>query len=236
MTWIVYLFSFFNVPFDKMNLFLKYVLLPSSIVYQLISFVLIAVLVTLFQLKISGNVFGFFSSKKDKKCEYIINTFKDIGFKKGMILKRWPYYLIAALILGAGLKILSSRYFSYELFREPTFYFLSLRFGIYIFIDFLAKAMIFFTIFNYFLGTYKSIKLAYIFSSLVVFFTLLIITLITSQISIVDILKESFAIEPFMIVMYYWADNSIYYSWILMSTFQTLGLIYYAIQLNIFKV
>ncbi len=230
---VAYLFNFSNVPFDKMHLFLRYILLPSSVVYQAISLILTTILIVFFQIKTSGNLFDFFFSNKNKRRQYLLTIFKNIGFKSGTILKRWPYYLMAFLILAVAFKILTSKNFSYELLQETKFYFLSLGFGIYTFTEFLTKALIFFTIFNYFLVSYKSIKLAYIYSSLITLFTLLIMIPITSQISIIDVLKESLVIEPFMIAMYYWSDNSIYYSWILMSTIQTLGLIYYAIKFGI---
>ena len=191
MVFVVYFFSFFNVPFDEMNLFLKYVSNLSPIFYQLILLVLLIILVTLFQFRISGNISDFFSSGKDKKREYMLSALKDIGFKKGMILKIWPYYLMGVLILGEGVMILSSKYFSNRLLTDPGVYFLLLRFGIYIFINFLAKALIFFTIFDYFLNTYKSIKLAYVYSSLTVLITLLIMTFIMPQISIIDRVFEN---------------------------------------------
>jgi hypothetical protein len=60
----------------------------------------------LFRLKMSGNLSRFFSSGIDEKRQYFFNTLKECGFKKGVILKSFPFYLTAILILLIGVDFL----------------------------------------------------------------------------------------------------------------------------------
>ena len=158
-----------------------------------------------------------------------------MGFKKGEILKRWPFYLVGIVILGTGAMVMGSA-FNEKLFSKPELYFFLTKASIILFMDFLVKALIFFMIFDYFVDVLKSLKLSYLYSALLLLFIDLTAEFAYHNMQIVYALRDSFVVAPWMMAMYYWADNSIFYSWILMSTFQTLGMLFYAIQFNIFKI
>ena len=220
------------VPFKITPLSLKEFSNTYSIFWNILITLLALFLVTAFKLKISGNLTILF--KKGNK-EYLVRALKDSGFKKGEILKRWPFYLAGIVILGVAVKILGSA-FNERLIYNPKVYLILVKGGVFQFANFLGKAILFFAIFDYFLSTLKSRKLAYIYSAVLLLIAYLSVKLFNGNITTIGALKDSFVVAPWMMAMYYWADNSIYYSWILMSTFQTLGLLLYAIQFNIFKV
>ena len=220
------------VPFKITALSLKEFSNIYSIFWNVLITLLVLFLVMAFKLKISGNLTIFF---KKKNKEYLTQALKDSGFKKGEILKRWPFYLSGIIILGVGAKILGS-IFNEGLIYNPKLYLFLVKGGTFQFANFLGKAILFFAIFDYFLSMLKSRKLAYIYSAVFLLIAYLSVKLFNGNITIIGTLKDSFIVAPWMMVMYYWADNSIYYSWILMSTFQTLGLLLFAIQFNIFKI
>ena len=201
---------------------------------RLLVVILTLFLVTMFRLEASKELTNFFSANRKEKRKYFIRALRDMGFRKGEILKKWPFYLVGIVILGTGAMVMGS--FNEKLFSKPELYFFLTKASIILFMDFLVKALIFFMIFDYFVNVLKSLKLSYLYSALLLLFVDLIAELACHNMQIVDALRDSFVVAPWMMAMYYWADNSIYYSWILMSTFQTLGMLFYAIQFNIFKI
>lgn len=231
MLWIIsfifiYLDSYIN---PKIPVFVKSISNNYSILLSILDTLLVLFLITAFKLKNSGNLTIFFK-KKDKG--YLIQALKDAGFKKGEILTRWPFYLSAIFILIIGGTLLSST-FNEGLIYSPKVYLFLMKSGIFQFTNFLGQSILFFAIFDYFLDMSRSRKWAYIYSAIFLLIAGLAAKLFNGDITVVWVLQGSFIIAPWMMAMYYWADNSIYYSWILMSTIQTLLILFYAIQFNI---
>ncbi|BBJ29101.1 hypothetical protein [Athalassotoga saccharophila] len=200
-----------------------------SIILGILDTLLILFLVITFKLKYSGNLSIFF---KEKDKNYLFQALRDIGFKRGEFLKRWPFYFSIILILVVGIQIFSS--INNKIIYSFRPYISFIEINVFIFIMFLGKAVLFFAIFDYFLDILKSQKLAYVYSAIFLLITYLAVkVLFNVNITIMGILRDSFVIAPWMMIMYYWSDNSIYYSWILMSMIQTLGNFYYAIKIGV---
>lgn len=228
--------AFFEGPSEKKPLIEFISNNYSYIFYELLAVVLAIFLVAIFKLKIAGELSNFLSSNNKGRWQYFFRALKDAGFKKGEILKTWPYSFTGVFILVAIYLILASPNFNKNLFFNPNVYLFLTKAAISQFTIFLGKAIIFFSIFDYFLNIFKSRKMAYIYSILTVFIIYSLAMLICPNISFVNTLEESIILAPLMIIMYEWSNYSVYYSWILVSTFETLAAVFYAIKFGIFKV